>query len=122
MNETNLERALGEVSKNNPEVVAAMCVDPSGSVKVSEAVAPEIARAATALAVPARDLLERVAAELGCGALKMVLIEGELATIAFVDVDGSSMGVLVGATGASPGALRSDARRLAARLAEEEAS
>jgi predicted regulator of Ras-like GTPase activity (Roadblock/LC7/MglB family) len=122
MQKTDIEHALAEVSRNNPEIVAALLIEPSGVVRASDAVAPEVTRAATALAVPARDLLERVAAELGCGALKTVLIEGELASLAFADIDGSSMGVLVGASGAAPGALRADAHRLATRLAQGDAS
>jgi len=114
----NLEILLHSLTQNNPDLVAAMVVDPSGRVRASEAVAPEVARAAVALAVPARDLLDRVCAELGCGALRSVLIEGDLATLAFADVDGATTAVLVGATGAAAGALRADALAFVTRLQE----
>jgi predicted regulator of Ras-like GTPase activity (Roadblock/LC7/MglB family) len=114
---TNLtEATFRELNRNNSEVVAALVVEPSGKVRVSEALAPEIAKAAVALAVPARDLLDRVCAELGCGALRTVLIEGDLATLAFADIDGASTAVLVGASGAASGALRADALSFAARV------
>lgn len=104
-----IEALIQSLARSNPDLVAAMVIDPSGRVRASEAVAPEVARAAVALAVPARDLLDRVCAELGCGALRSVLIEGDLATLAFADVDGATTAVLVGATGAAAGALRADA-------------
>lgn len=113
-----LEAVLQGLTQNNPDVVAAMVVDPTGRVRASEAVAPEVARAAVALAVPARDLLDRVCAELGCGGLRSVLIEGDQATLAFADVDGATTAVLVGATGAAAGALRADALTFVARLRE----
>ncbi len=118
MSDPTLEDLLQALTQNNPDLVAAMVVDPSGRVNASRAVAPEVARAAVALAVPTRDLLDRVSAELGCGTLRSVLLEGDLATLAFADIDGASTAVLVGATGAAPGALRADALAFVSRLQE----
>jgi predicted regulator of Ras-like GTPase activity (Roadblock/LC7/MglB family) len=118
MSDPKLEDLLQSLTQNNPDLVAVMVVDPSGRVNASQAVAPEVGRAAVALAVPARDLLDRVSAELGCGTLRSVLLEGDLATLAFADIDGASTAVLVGATGAAPGALRADALAFVGRLQE----
>ncbi|MBK6519696.1 MAG: hypothetical protein IPG04_37565 [Polyangiaceae bacterium] len=112
----DVDSILKELASNNRDLVAALVVDPTGRVQASESLAPEVARAAVAMAVPARDLLDRVSAELGCGALRAVLLEGDRATLAFADVDGASTAVLVGASGAAPGAIRSDALALASRL------
>jgi predicted regulator of Ras-like GTPase activity (Roadblock/LC7/MglB family) len=109
MHQDPAEVLFQQLTLHNSELVAALIVEPTGRVRTSGGLAPEVAKAATALAVPARDLLERVCAELGCGALRAVLIEGDHATLAFADIDGASTAVLVGATGAAAGALRADA-------------
>jgi predicted regulator of Ras-like GTPase activity (Roadblock/LC7/MglB family) len=108
-----LDQLMSTVGRNNAEAVAALLVDGAGRVQKSETTAPEVARAAIALATPLRELLDRTAAELGCGALRVALVEGTDASLAFADVDGDITAVLVGAAGAAPGALRADALWLA---------
>jgi predicted regulator of Ras-like GTPase activity (Roadblock/LC7/MglB family) len=118
MQALNVDALFQELVKDNRDLVAALVVDGAGRVHTSDSLAPDVARAAVALAVPAREILDRVSAELGCGALRSVLLEGDRASLAFADVDGATTAVVVGATGASPGALRADALALAARLNE----
>ena len=118
MQTLNVDGLFRELVKDNRDLVAALVVDGAGRVQSSDSLAPDVARAAVALAVPAREMLDRVSAELGCGALRAVLLEGDRASIAFADVDGATTAVVVGATGASPGAIRADAVTLAARIGE----
>ncbi|MBL9024865.1 MAG: hypothetical protein JNL21_21895 [Myxococcales bacterium] len=118
MQTLNVDALFQELVKDNRDLVAALVVDGAGRVQTSDSLAPDVARAAVALAVPAREILDRVSAELGCGALRSVLLEGDRASLAFADVDGATTAVVVGATGASPGALRADALALAARVNE----
>lgn len=74
-----------------------------------------IARA-TALLVPLRELLDRTGAELGCGVPTSTLIQGDDATMALADVDGTATVVVMGRTDAPGGALLSDARWLAEQI------
>jgi predicted regulator of Ras-like GTPase activity (Roadblock/LC7/MglB family) len=113
---------MNELTKGNPDVSGALLVDGAGRVRVSPRLDPELATAATALAVPLRDLLDRTAAELGCGAVASTLIEGERGSLAFADVDGERMVVVIGARGAAVGALRGEAVWLAERLRASEAA
>ncbi len=112
----HLDSLMSVVGRNNAEAVAAILIDGSGRAVKTEGTAPEVARAAVALAVPLRELLDRAAAELGCGALRAALVEGTDASMVFADVDGSATAVLVGSAGATAGALRSDALWLADQL------
>ncbi|WP_437758614.1 hypothetical protein [Sorangium sp. So ce1389] len=107
---------VSTLARGNPEVTAAMVVDGQGRVQASETLAPEVVRAAVAMVVPLREFLDRAAAELGCGALRGTLVEGTEATFALADVDGDRTAVVVGASGASPGALRADSIWLADEL------
>lgn len=118
METLNVDALFQELVKDNRDLVAALVVDGAGRVRSSESLAPDVARAAVALAVPAREILDRVSAELGCGMLRTVLLEGDRASMAFADVDGATTAVVVGATGATPGAIRADALTLAARVGE----
>lgn len=104
------------VARGNPEVMAALVVDGSGNVQASESASPELERTAVALLVPLRDLVDRAAADLGCGPLRACLTEGESASFAFADVDGYRTAVVVGRSGAAPGALRADSLWLAEKL------
>ncbi len=106
-----------DLRRNNPEVIGAFVIDGEGRLVLADAVTAEVTAAAVALVVPARELLDRVAAELGCGAVQSFFLEGDQASIAFADVDGSSTAVVLGQTGAAPGALRADALTLARRAA-----
>ena len=103
--------------RNNPDVLGALVVDARGTVRAADAVSAEVVAAAVALVVPARELLDRLAAELGCGAVRSVFVEGDRASLAFADVDGSSTSIVIGQTGAAPGALRADAVALSATWA-----
>jgi predicted regulator of Ras-like GTPase activity (Roadblock/LC7/MglB family) len=114
--ETSLSSYVTQIGRGNPEVVAALVVDGDGRVRASEAVAQEVVRAAVAIVVPLRDLLDRAAAELGCGALQSTLVEGRDATFAIADVDGHRTAVVVGSSGAAPGALRADSLWLAEEI------
>ncbi len=109
----NLSERLRSISLDNPSIVATLVVDGAGSIRHAEGTSPELARAAIALLTPLRDLLERAAAELGCGALRTAFLEGETASFALADVDGSTSALVVGCAGAKAGALRADALRVA---------
>jgi len=109
-----------ELRRNNSEVISAFVVDGAGRVRGADAQSPDITAAAVALVVPARELLDRVAGELGCGAIRTFFLEGDRASIAFADVDGSSTAIVVGQSSAAPGALRADAVLLARRSAAQE--
>jgi predicted regulator of Ras-like GTPase activity (Roadblock/LC7/MglB family) len=85
-----------------------LVVDGDGHVEASESTAPELVTSAVAVTVPLRDLLDRAATELGCGELSATLVEGRDASLAIADVDGFRSVVVIGASGAAPGALRAD--------------
>jgi predicted regulator of Ras-like GTPase activity (Roadblock/LC7/MglB family) len=114
--ESNLTTLVSRIGRGNPEVTGALVVDGGGRVLASEGAAPEVVRAAVALMVPLRDFLDRTAAELGCGELRGALIEGASASLALADVDGDRTAVVIGASGAAPGALRADSLWLADEL------
>ena len=103
----------------NPDVVGVLVVDADGKVRASDATSSELVRAAVAMVVPLRDLLDRAAAELGCGEVVATLIEGREASLAIADIDGFRTVVVVGASGAAPGALRADAVWLAEQARKE---
>ncbi len=50
MSDPNLDSIFQTLAQNNPDLVAAMLVDPSGRVSASQSIAPEVTRAAVALA------------------------------------------------------------------------
>lgn len=114
--ESGLTGLVTLLGRGNPEVTAAMVVDAAGRVQASEAVAPEVARAAVAMVVPLRDFLDRAAADLGCGVLRGTVVEGSEATFALADVDGDRTAIVIGASGAAIGAIRADALWLADEL------
>ena len=97
-------------------MTAAFVVDAEGRVNASETATPEVVRAAVAMVVPLRDFLDRAAAELGCGILRATVVEGSEASFAIADVDGNQTAVVIGASGAAPGALRADSLWLADEL------
>ena len=109
-------RLTESVGRGNPDVLGVMVVDGDGTVHASETTSPEMLRAAVAITVPLRDLLDRAAAELGCGELASTLVEGRDASFAVADVDGFRSVVVIGTREASLGSLRSDSLWLAARL------
>jgi predicted regulator of Ras-like GTPase activity (Roadblock/LC7/MglB family) len=117
-----LDAYLDQLSRANPDVNALLVIDGSGLVHSNQAASGELARVAVAMAMPLRELLERTAAELGCGELRTTLVEGESASFALADVDGARSVVVIGAAGASPGALRADSVWLADRIRSSEAS
>jgi predicted regulator of Ras-like GTPase activity (Roadblock/LC7/MglB family) len=109
-------RLAQTVARGNPDVLGVLVVDGDGKVHASESTSPDVVRAAVAMAIPLRDLLDRTAAELGCGELSATIVEGREASFAIADVDGFRSVVVIGATGAAPGALRADSLWIAARL------
>jgi len=111
-----------ELRRNNHEVIGAFVIDGDGHAFIADAVTADLTAAVVALVVPARELLDRVAAELGCGAVRSFFLEGDRASIAFADVDGASTAVVLGQTAAAPGALRADAVTLARRAADRRTS
>ena len=115
--DTSTHSDVHALRRDNPDVVGAIVIDGRGNVRSADAVSPDLVAVAVALIVPARDLLERLAAELGCGALRSFVVEGDRACLAFADVDGATTAVVLGQTGAAPGALRADAISLAAQVA-----
>jgi predicted regulator of Ras-like GTPase activity (Roadblock/LC7/MglB family) len=114
--EAGLAGLVALMARGNPEVTAALVVDASGQVQASEAVAPEVARAAVAMVVPLRDFLDRAAADLGCGVLRATVVEGSEATFALADVDGDRTAIVIGASGAAIGSIRADSLWLAEEL------
>jgi predicted regulator of Ras-like GTPase activity (Roadblock/LC7/MglB family) len=111
-----LNRIVGQVTRENVEVIAALVVDSEGRVEASDGASADLVQAAIAFALPLRDLLERSSAELGCGLLRGTLVEGDAASFALADVDGGRTAILVGTSGAAPGPLRSDCFWLAEQL------
>jgi predicted regulator of Ras-like GTPase activity (Roadblock/LC7/MglB family) len=109
-------RLAQTVARGNPDVLGVLVVDGDGKVHASESTSPDVVRAAVAMAIPLRDLLDRTAAELGCGELSATIVEGREASFAIADVDGFRSVVVIGATGAAPGSLRADSLWIAARL------
>jgi predicted regulator of Ras-like GTPase activity (Roadblock/LC7/MglB family) len=112
----SLESLVRQLSQGNPEVTAALVVDGDGRVQASESASPEVVKAAVAVLVPLRDFLDRAAAELGCGALRGSLVEGEEASFALADVDGARTAIVIGAPASAPGPLRADVLWLAEAL------
>ena len=115
---TGSNRLALMVARGNPDVLAVLVVDGDGKVHATESTSPELVRTAAAMAVPLRDLLDRTTAELGCGELSSTIVEGRDASFAIADVDGFRSVVVVGSSGASPGALRADSLWIAARIRE----
>lgn len=107
------------VSRGNPDVLGVLVVDGDGQVHASESASPEVVRAAVAVAVPLRELLDRAATELGCGELSATVVEGREASIAIADVDGFRSVLVIGANGAAPGALRADSLWIAESLRKQ---
>lgn len=110
------EQLAASVARGNPEVTGALLVDAGGQVLACEGLGAQLATAAVALVVPLRDFLDRVAAELGCGALASTVVEGTTAGFAIADVDGDRSAIVLGRPGCSPGSLRADALWLAEQL------
>ena len=96
------------LARGNPDILGVLIVDADGQVHASETTSPEIVRTAVAVVVPLREMLDRAAAELGCGELSATIVEGREASLALADVDGMRTVVVIGALGAAPGALRAD--------------
>jgi len=110
-------KALAQtVTRGNPDVLGVMVVDGEGGVHASESTSPDVMTAAVAMVVPLCELLDRTATELGCGEIACTVVEGRAASIALADVDGFRSVLVVGASGAAPGALRADSMWLAERL------
>src|SRR4051812_35068185 len=101
-----LEQIVSVIARGNPEVTAAVIVSANGAVQASESATKDMVQAAIAFAVPLRELLDRTAAELGCGGLKGTLVEGSSASFALADVDGDRTAIVIGASGAAAGSLR----------------
>ena len=113
---TNSNRLAQTVARGNADVLGVLIVDGDGKVHATESTSPDVVRAAVAIAVPLRDLLDRSAAELGCGELSSTVVEGREASFAIADVDGFRSVVVIGASGAAPGSLRADSMWIASRL------
>ena len=119
---TDSSRFAQTVARGNPDVLGVLVVDGDGKVHATDSTSPDVVRAAVAMAIPLRDLLDRTAAELGCGELSSTVVEGRDASFAIADVDGFRSVIVIGATGAAPGSLRADSLWMAARLRERAAS
>ncbi|MBS2012931.1 MAG: roadblock/LC7 domain-containing protein [Deltaproteobacteria bacterium] len=104
------------LTRGNPDVLGLLVVDSDGQVHASESVSDDIVRAAVAITVPLRDLLDRAATELGCGELRATVVEGRDACLAIADVDGFRTVVVIGSTTAAAGSLRADSLWVAERL------
>ena len=104
------------LSRGNPDILGVLVVDADGHVHASETTSPELVRSAVALTVPLRELLDRTASELGCGEMSATVLEGRDASLAIADVDGFRSVVVIGASGAAPGALRADSLWIAESL------
>jgi predicted regulator of Ras-like GTPase activity (Roadblock/LC7/MglB family) len=100
------------LTRGNTEIHTALIVDGQGRVFASE----RLSRAAVALVVPLREFIDRATAELGCGALRDTLVEGDQGTFALADIDGDRTAVIVGQPGAAAGALRADSLWLAEQV------
>ena len=112
---------LRRLSAGNPDISAVLVVDGDGRVHASHSADPRLVQVATALIVPLREILDRAAAELGCGAIVDSFITGEHASFALADVDGNRTVIVVGASTSAPGALRADARFVAESVRAGEA-
>jgi predicted regulator of Ras-like GTPase activity (Roadblock/LC7/MglB family) len=119
---TNTNRLASMVARGNPDILAVLVIDGDGKVHATESASPQVVAAAVAMAIPLRDLLDRATAELGCGELSSTIVEGRDASFAIADVDGFRSVIVVGAGGASPGALRADTLWVAARVRDGGAS
>ena len=115
----NANRLAQVITHGNPDVIGLLVVDADGKVHASDSASPEVMRAAVAMTVPLCDLIDRTTAELGCGEHSATVVEGREASFAIADVDGFRCVLLIGASGAAPGALRADSLWLAARLRDE---
>ena len=113
-------RLAQTVARGNPDVIGVLVVDGDGKVHATDSTSPDVVRAAVAMAVPLRDLLDRTTAELGCGELNATVVEGREASFAIADVDGFRSVVVIGSSGAAPGSLRADCLWIASRLREVE--
>ncbi len=111
-----MEGYFERLARGNPDVSALLVIDAGGRVVASRSSSSDLTRVAVAMAVPLRELLDRTAAELGCGELRTTLVEGESASFALADVDGDRAVLVVGAARAAPGALRADSLWLADQL------
>ena len=107
------------LARGNPDVLGLLVVDSDGHVHASDSTTEDIVRAAVAITVPLRELLDRASTELGCGEMCATVLEGRDASLAIADVDGFRSVVVIGATGAAAGALRADSLWVAERLRRE---
>lgn len=105
----------------NPDILGVLVVDGDGQVHASETTSPDVVRSAVAVAVPLRELLDRAAAELGCGEMNATVLEGKDASLAIADIDGFRSVIVIGASGAASGALRADSLWAAECLRREDA-
>ena len=110
---------LAQVTAGNSEILGSVVVDGDGTVVATHGIGQQMTSAAVAMVVPMRDFLERAAAELGCGALTVSLIEGSTASMAVADIDGMRSAIVVAKPGCSPGALRADALWVAQQMANQ---
>jgi predicted regulator of Ras-like GTPase activity (Roadblock/LC7/MglB family) len=110
------------LTRGNPDVLGLLVVDGDGRVHASESTSEDVVRAAAAVAVPLRELLDRAANELGCGEMSATVVEGRDASLAIADIDGFRSVVVIGAAGAAPGGLRADSLWIAERLRAEGSS
>ncbi len=110
------------LARGNPDIVGLLVVDADGRVHASESTSEDLVQAAVAITVPLRELLDRAAAELGCGELTATLVEGRDASLAIADIDGFRTVVVIGATGSAAGGLRADSLWVAERLRKEGSS
>lgn len=112
----NLSSLVKRLSRANPHAPLAFLVDGKGSLHCPDGMHSAVVRPAVAQVVQLRDVANRLMAELGCGALQSVILDGDGGNLALADVDGARTAVVMGGGGAPPGALRADALWLAQSL------
>jgi predicted regulator of Ras-like GTPase activity (Roadblock/LC7/MglB family) len=115
-----LSSLVKRICRANPAAPVAFVVDSKGNVHCPDGLHASALRAAMGLALPLRELAERTAADMGCGAFQHMLLSGSAGTLAMADVDGDRTAVVLAPAEAAAGALRADAIWLARSLREQD--
>lgn len=112
-----LDRALGDLLRQSPEVEAASVVSFDG-LPMASALPPGMdENRVAAMSAALLSLGERAAEGLGRGELSQVYVEGESGTVFLISAEDEAVLVAVGARGAKVGLLLYEIRRAAAAVA-----
>ncbi len=112
-----LDRALGDLLRQSPEVEAASVVSFDG-LPMASALPPAMdENRVAAMSAALLSLGERAAEGLGRGELSQVYVEGETGTVFLISAEDEAVLVAVGARGAKVGLLLYEIRRAAAAVA-----